>query len=68
MTILGTSYFVSYAMACKYYALQGDDRQAVKRKIKEGEIHIGFPPVRPGDNIVIIDNGTRYAIQHPDKE
>ena len=65
--IEGTNYFVSHFAAYKYYKDYGCDKEEVRRKIRDREIIIGFPPVQPGENIVIIDDGTRYAIQRDDK-
>ena len=64
MTQVGTSNFVSRAAAIKYYSDYGyaDEEHAVSRKLYEGEISIGNPPLKPGETLSIIDNGTRYAI------
>lgn len=63
----GTSYFVSKAAAVRYYrAYEGANAAAaVARKIREGEIHIGRPPVKAGERISLIDGGKRYAISNP---
>ncbi len=64
----GTSYFVSRAMAVRYYrpyAAEDTPKSAVEcvdRKLADGEIHIGKPPLKDGDTLTIIDEGTRYAI------
>ena len=68
MIVIGTSYFVSMAKAVRYYRdYEGDDRSraalAVDRKIADGSIHIGQPPLQDGDILRIIDNGCRYAIE-----
>jgi hypothetical protein len=65
MTIIGTSYFVSRVKAAQYYRdYEGDDGYAaVVCKLGEGSIHIGKPPMQPGDKLLTIDNGCRYAIQ-----
>lgn len=67
MTRIGTAYFVSKASAILYYSdyelTAIDAIDTVNRKLAEGSIHIGKPPARPGDRVVIIDNGTRYAIE-----
>jgi hypothetical protein len=65
----GTSYFVSIELAIGYYRLaNGDDPDAaisaVARKLKDGEIHIGEPPLLfYGQRIVLVDDGRRYAIE-----
>lgn len=60
----GTSYFVSFAHAVRYYRdYEGRNAQhVVERKLSEGEIHIGEPPLKCGDVLSIIDKGTRYAV------
>jgi len=64
MTRYGTSHFVSKAAAIRYYRdTEGDNaREAVERKLSEGEIHIGAPDLKPGETLSVIDNGTRYEI------
>lgn len=64
MTV-GTSYFVSRELAIRYYRPYHyeDTTRAVGAKLAGGEIHIGKPPLQPGDKLLIIDEGTRYAIQ-----
>jgi hypothetical protein len=63
MTIAGTSYFPSIEHARLYYGayFYKDTVEAVMRKIEEGEIHIGKPPLKEGDTLFIKDN--RYYIQ-----
>lgn len=65
MTRIGTSHFVSFQTAVRYYRPYGYENtvETVKRKILEGEIHIGKPPLAPGEKLVILDNGTRYGIE-----
>lgn len=67
--IIGTSYFVSFKHACRYYAeyekLNWYDPtlgKIVQNKINEGQIHIGMPPMKPGQLISRIDGGNRYAL------
>ncbi len=64
-------HFVSEAHAIRYYAAyeSGDAHQrhawaksAVAQKLKDGEIKIGPPALKPGETLRIIDGGTRYAI------
>ena len=68
---IGTSYFVSRAMAVRYYKpYEGgnlaDATRAVDRKIAAGQIHIGKPELKPGETLSVIDDGTRYAITSPE--
>ena len=62
-TSCGTAHFVDWQAAVRYYAPYGYDRAAVRRKIEEGEIHLGRPPLKEGERLTIIDEGTRYAIE-----
>lgn len=61
--ISGTSNFVSKAAAAKYYAVYGENMQDVEHKIAHGYIEIGKPVIKAGQSLVIIDDGTRYAIE-----
>jgi hypothetical protein len=65
MARVGTAYFVSTELAAQYYRdYDGlDGYETVRNKLDDGEIHIGKPPIKSGERIVIIDNGTRYAIE-----
>lgn len=65
-TRVGTSHFVDTANAYTYYGRQGIDAAGVRQKIAEGEISIGPPPIKPGQGVVIVDGGTRYAIVERD--
>ena len=60
----GTSWFITYHAAIRYYRDYGytDVVSAVNRKLAEGEIHIGEPPIKSGQYRVLIDDRTRYAI------
>lgn len=64
----GTSYFVSFNAAVRYYrpyepgADLATSQHQVTHKVAAGEIHIGKPPIKPGQKLTIIDDGTRYAI------
>lgn len=62
MTMTGTSYFVSLAKAAQYYRDYGYSMADIERKVAAGEIHIGKPPLNRGEKLLIIDDGTRYAI------
>jgi len=68
---IGTCYFRSYGAAMRYYRpYLGDTytrgaqfkelRALVDRKLNAREIHIGKPPLKPGDTLTIEDN--RYHI------
>lgn len=68
MTRWGTSYFVSKNAAVLYYMpYEGSDWNdaltAVENKLDAGEIHIGKPELKEGQRLVVIDEGTRYAIE-----
>lgn len=64
MTV-GTSHFVSEESAIRYYTDYGysDVREAVTQKLRDGEIHIGKPPLKENQKLRVIDDGTRYAIE-----
>lgn len=61
--LVGTNHFVSKYHATKYYTEQGIDVEGVEQKIREGEIKLGMPAIKPGEKIVLIDRNTRYAIE-----
>lgn len=67
MTRIGTSYFVDEAAARKYYrpytSYPMNMYKFVEAKIAAGEIHIGKPPLKSGERLIVIDEGTRYAIE-----
>ncbi len=62
----GTSYFVSRSAAVRYYKdYEGsieDSKRAVATKLREGSIHIGKPPLKPGERLTTTDGGKRYMI------
>ena len=67
---VGTSHFVNFTKACDYYKGQGNDEltpseleRLVRGMIDEGEISLGQPELRPGQRLVLVDNGTRYAVE-----
>jgi hypothetical protein len=66
----GTSYFRSVVHAEFYYRSQFGEatRDVVADKLKNGEIHLGYPPLQAGDTCFLIDNGTRWAIRKPGHE
>ena len=51
--LTGTAYFESKLSAIMNYNEYGYDdvRQAVERKLSEGEIHIGQPDLKPGEKL-----------------
>ena len=63
----GTSHFESKQAAVKYYAPyhHADAAKAVERKIAEGEIHIGPPTPKPGENVYLNRREGRYFIEDP---
>ena len=66
MTRFGTPYFVSKDKAAQYYrdTVNGcDGYRKANRKIAEGEIYIGKPPLKEDERLIVIDSGTRYAIE-----
>ena len=62
--ITGTCHFPATANAVRYYARQGGFTAAdVSAKIAAGEIVIGKPPLKPGDTLILLDDGDRYGIE-----
>lgn len=67
--ITGTSHFVSFTKACDYYkeynayGTPAEVERAVRSKIADGEIAIGQPTLKPGERLLLIDDGCRYAIE-----
>ena len=59
----GTSHFVGYNAALRYFAYENATDTDIDRKIAEGLIHIGKPALKAGQKLSIIDDGTRYAIE-----
>lgn len=62
MQYYGTHHFVSLQAAHRYYAMYDEGWEAVARKIESKEIAIGPPAAKPGERVIIIDSGMRYAI------
>lgn len=60
-----TSYFVDLYSAIRYYQRCGYENtcKVVKRKLREGEIYLGEPPVKSGETIILLDHGYRYGIE-----
>lgn len=70
MTIIGTSHFPSFTKACDYYKGQRLDEltpaeveREIRRKIADGEIHIGPPVLNVGERLVWVDGGLRYGVE-----
>ena len=64
-TLIGTACFPSLGNAIAYYGPYGTDEEEVKRKIRDGEIHIRKPElIYPSDKVRIINEkpGWRYHI------
>lgn len=61
----GTSYFTSRRAAERYYSgpVWDDPKDVVTRKLAEGEIHIGKPPLKPGQRLSVIPSEGRYQIE-----
>lgn len=64
---VGTAHFVSLRCAANYYRSQGyaDGYYTAQQKIADGEIFIGPPTLKPGEELALIDERTRYAILEP---
>lgn len=58
-----TSYFVSEEMARRYYGYENATLADIAGKVEEGLIHIGKPELKPGEKLITIDNGARYAVE-----
>ena len=60
----GTPYFRSMVHAAMYYRAQygAAAHIIVAKKVRDGEIHIGKPPIKDGETIFLIDDGTRWAV------
>jgi hypothetical protein len=67
--IWGTKYFASFASACMYYSSGNEDMSLediinmVNEKVQEGNVFIGEPEVADGEELVLLDEGTRYGIK-----
>lgn len=67
--IIGTSHFVNFTKACDYYRdyvpdyTPADLERYVRGKMDEGEIHLGKPDLDVGQRLLLIDGGTRYAVE-----
>ena len=47
--IISLPWFPSLAHAVAYYEPYGNDEDEVRRKVKDGEIHLGTPPLQTGE-------------------
>tara|TARA_R100000458_G_C8056106_1_gene101119 strand:- start:140 stop:355 length:216 start_codon:yes stop_codon:yes gene_type:complete len=65
--IRGTAYFPTISAAVSYYRPYGysNTLKTVKRKIKEGSIHIGEPPTKPDEFAYLVNEkpGQRYYVE-----
>lgn len=59
----GTAYFPSLANAGDYYHAYGFSLAQVRAKIADKEIFIGQPELKPGQKLVLMDDGNRYGIE-----
>ena len=62
---VGTSHFVNFEAACKYYRAYYEQEHVedyVRSKIENGDIHLGRPEIKLGEHLYVIDDYTRYAI------
>jgi hypothetical protein len=65
MLCTGTSHFKSREAAMRYYKLYGWGAAEVDYALERGDIHIGPPELKAdgSQRFLLIDNGTRYAIE-----
>lgn len=56
-------YFESKAAAVEYYRLHNEDTKDVEDKINRGEVKIGKPPLKRGQELFINKETRRYIIQ-----
>lgn len=47
--ILALPWFPSLSHAVAYYEPYGNDEDEVRRKVSDGEIHLGTPPLQAGE-------------------
>jgi hypothetical protein len=59
----GTSYFATRYDAESYYRRIGYGPGDVKAKLDAGEIHVGHPPLKPGETCHLIAGENRYEIE-----
>lgn len=60
MTRVGTSHFISYTAAIRYYKPYGYSPKDVRAKFNAGEIHLGRPVPKAGLSVGIIPGEGRY--------
>tara|TARA_Y100000310_G_scaffold56223_1_gene51529 strand:+ start:132 stop:344 length:213 start_codon:yes stop_codon:yes gene_type:complete len=67
--IIGTSHFVSFGRAVRYYHDYNPDASQglaiykwVEAKLVAGEISVGPPEVKPGERMFVNDEG-RYCVE-----
>lgn len=64
----GTCYFRSMIDAVRYYCDYEPGYSwrevafLVEEKVRNGDIHIGMPPLKDGETCFLIDKGTRWAV------
>lgn len=63
MTLVGTSHFEDTLAARNFYKPYGYDDldKAIRRKLRDGEIFIGRPQLKPNQRLVVIKG--RYHIE-----
>ena len=63
MARVGTCYFDSKTSAYRYYKPYGCTREDVNAKFDDGDIHVGYPPIKNGDKIGLDTKEGRYYIE-----
>tara|TARA_B100000809_G_scaffold254265_1_gene291255 strand:+ start:624 stop:833 length:210 start_codon:yes stop_codon:yes gene_type:complete len=62
-TYIGTSHFYNLDAAVTYYKPYGFDAPEVRRKLADGEIHIGPPPAAEGETVQLRLPEFRYVLE-----
>ncbi len=62
-TTYGTSHFISFPAAVRYYANQGENMLTTRLKIEEKSISIGAPELKKGQKLIINQSEGRYFIE-----
>jgi hypothetical protein len=62
-TFIGSAYFNSFTSAVSYWETYGFSRKDVAEKIRNKEIFIERPPIKPGQKILLNKEEGRYFIQ-----
>ncbi len=57
-----TNHYRSKVAAYRYHELFGFSRAQVMQMLADGLIHVGQPPLCPGDTLITLEGG-RYAIR-----